>query len=369
MKKSKIIALITVSSFFVLILIVILSFLLESRSAMLPAVVRSEKIFVSAEVDGIIREFFVTSMQEVDIGDPIVAIENNKLPFQLTNLKNEKEKYEEWIESARSGDLREMKTSDIETDIEKAKINLANSRMELINVSEKLQVMNKLYPNAKIKFETSADLFDLGFLSNADFAKAANDFWRIHDDYFDLKADSLVAYESVQIYQKLINTLDNQKNIVQKNANILVARYMVDLDKVLTDINDLEEEIKSLFVRSPSKGVVTDLNFQPGESVEDGDVIVEIADLSRVWVIAYGDAHLRHRAKVGQKVRIYTASGKKIWGEVVTVSPVMERVRALTTSFETANTYSKFEIIFEDQDEALQYITPGERLFARIFFH
>ncbi len=72
--------------------------------------------------------------------------------------------------------------------------------------------------------------------------------------------------------------------------------------------------------------------------------------------------------KVGQKVRIFSSARQKIRGKVVTVSPVMEKVKYLTPSYEMENTFTKIEISFDNKDEALKFTTPGERLFVRIYF-
>jgi SPX domain protein involved in polyphosphate accumulation len=48
--------------------------------------------------------------------------------------------------------------------------------------------------------------------------------------------------------------------------------------------------------------------------------------------------------------------------------PVMEKVKALSSTFETVNTYSRIVIDFVDPANAMKVITPGERLFVRIQF-
>jgi HlyD family secretion protein len=149
---------------------------------------------------------------------------------------------------------------------------------------------------------------------------------------------------------------------------MLASKHIIDLNEVEADLNDLQEEIKNLNIYSPIDGIITDLNYRAGEKIDIGDVVAEIADLSNIWITAYGSSSSRQKVKIGQKVRVFCDCKEKLWGEVVTVSPVMEKVKALSTSYETVNTYTKIEIKLINISEALKYITPGERIFVRIYF-
>jgi len=366
MKKKKI-RIIMIISLVVIAVTMIISYIVESGSQKLPAVVRSDKVFVSAEVDGVMKEFSITSMQKVQKNDPLAEIENPKLPLQLETLKTEISKYEEMIASAQGGDFLDFELLELEEDIQNNKIDLEEARLDIKMIIDKLDFMEQRYNTSQKQYMANKKLYQGGLINNSDFEKVSDDYWEVYEEYYNLKGDSLIAYETMQTSQNIINTLIARKKILSQNTNVLASEYLIDMNDVMVDINELEEQIKSLQIFAPIKGVVTDLNFRPGEGVEEGDVILEIADLSNVWIIAYGDSQSNHKFKVGQRVNIKSGSGTKIWGKVVAISPVMERVTALSTSFETVNTFSKIEIKFDDQEEALKYVTPGERLFVRIY--
>lgn len=366
--KNKKIRNILIFSLVVIVITIIVSYFIESRSHKLPAVVRSEKVFVSSEVDGVMKEYLVSSMQEVVKKDLIAELENNKLPFKLETLKNEKRKYEELIHSAQSGDYLKTELYELDEDIQNSRIDLEEAKLEITKLKEKLTFMQDRYDSSKKKYNANKKLYDKGILNNSDFEKATEDFWDVHDEYYDLKSDSLVAFETMKASQNIIDLLQARKEILSNNVDILAGKYLIDLNEVEADLNDLEEEIKNLKVYSPIDGILTDINYRPGEKIDKGDVIAEIADLSHVWIIAYGSSSSRHKVQVGQKARIYCGCKKKIWGKVVTISPVMEKVKSLSSSFETVNTYTKIEISIDDMQDALNYITPGERLFVRIYF-
>ncbi len=367
MKQNKV-RLVLFLSLLALLLTAVASFFLESRSQKLPAVVNSDKVIVSSEADGVLRSYAVSSMQKVEKGALIGTVDNSKLPFKLQTLKKEKQKYDDLIASAKSGDFLNTELYELDEEIEKNKAELESARQDLKRVKTNLDIMQGRYEAARQTYEANKKLFDKGILNTSDFEKASQNFWDVQNDYSELQRDSLVSAESVKSSQNIIQLLEARKKILSGNADLLASKSLIDINSVEADINDLEEEIKSMNIYAPVSGVVTDINYLPGEKVAKGDILAEIADLSHVWVIAYGTSSSRHKVKVGQKVRIYSNNGKKINGKVVTVSPVMEKVKSLSSSFETINTYIKIEISFDDMAAAMQSVTPGERLFVRIFF-
>jgi multidrug resistance efflux pump len=298
----------------------------------------------------------------------IAEITNSKLPYKLETLKKEKRKYEDLINSAHTGDYLKTELYGLDEDIQSNQADKDKARLGLAKTSEKLKLMRERYASSQKKYEADRTLYNQGILGNADFEKATKDFWDVNKEFSELKSDSLTALQIIKSSQNIINLLTARKNILSNNVDILASKYLIDLNDVEADIHDLQEELMNFRIYSPISGVVTDINYVPGEKIDKGDVIAEIADLSNVWIIAYGTAFSSHRVKVGQKVGILTDRKHKIWGTVITVSPVMEKVKSLSSTFETVNTYTKIEVKFNNMEDALKYITPGERLFIRIYF-
>lgn len=367
MKQSKIRTVLFLALVFIAVT-VFLSYVVESKSVKLPAMVNTDKVALSADFDATLKNNYVISMQEVGKDALIAELENPRLPRMLENLKNEKGKYEDLIKSAKTGILRDAEFLELDEEIQKNRIELEEAKLEISKIRGKMTIMEDLVANVRKKYEANKRLYDAGLLNNNDFEKASRDYWEIHDDYYELKGDSLVASEVVKSSQNIINLLQARKKILSGNAEILAARHMVDINKVEADISDLESSVERLMIVSPIAGVVTEINFNPGERVAKGEIVAEVADLTNVRVIAYGSSSNRHKIEVGQKVVVYAGNNKKIEARVAAVSPVMEKIRSLSTSFETVNTFSKIEIKFDDLEDALKYITPGERLFVRIYF-
>jgi multidrug resistance efflux pump len=353
----------------ILILVIILSsYMIESNSVKLPAVVFSDKVALSADVEAVLKSYQVTLMQEVAQGDLTAELESPRLSMMLENLKNEKRKYEELIRSAESGDVLKTEIYELDKDVQENRMELEEARSDIVKLTEKLRFMEERYQISKKKYDASKRMYDAGILNNSDFEKAGREFWSVHDEYYDLKGDSLVASEIIKSSGHIIDLLQARKKIFSGNANMLASRHLIDINKVEADISDLQASVNKLRIFSPISGIVTDINFSAGERVSKGDVVAEVADLKNVWITAYGSSSNRHKVQVGQKVVVYAGNNKKVPGFVTAVSPVMERVRSLSSSFETVSTFTKIEVRFDDNQEALKYITPGERLFVRIYF-
>ncbi len=365
MKKKKI-KNILILSLIIMIVTVIISYFIESHSQRLPAVVRSDKVFISTEVSGTVQEYFVTSMQQVQAGDKIVQLENSRLPFKLETLKQEREKYETLITSAQNGDLLKLELFGLEEKIIENTTDLKKAELELQTLSEKLEIYVTKFQNSRKKFDAQKNLYSKNLITSAELEAETNSYLNTLAKYNELKNDSLLAFKEIEAIENIISLQNAEKYILNSNESILASKHLIDLDKVNADINDLEQNIANLTITSPVKGIITDIRNRPGEKVKNGDVIVEISDMDKVWVIAYGNSYSSQKIEIGSVAKIYCGNGKKINGKVTTVSPVMEKVKSLSSSFETANTYTKIEIIFDNQQLALENLTPGERLFVRV---
>jgi len=365
MKRKKI-KIITIASIVVMIVTAVLSYHIEARSQKLPAVVRSEKVVISTEASGTVKQYFVSSMQEVQAGDKIVQLENSRLPFKLQTLKKEREKYEALILSNQSGDHLKMELFELEKKILKNTTDLRKAELELNSTSEKLVVTKSKFDSSKKQYTAQKKLYNKNLISAEEFEKETNDYLETLIRFNEIKNDSLLVFKEMETIQSILSLQKEEKYILNNNGSILASKYLIDLDKVTAEISDLEQEIENMTITSPINGIVTDIRNRPGEKVKNGDAIAEISDMGKIWVIAFGNSYSSQKIKVGNKAIIHCGNGKKIKGEVATVSPVMEKVKALSSSFETVNTYAKIEIVLDDQKLALENLTPGERLFVRV---
>lgn len=97
----------------------------------------------------------------------------------------------------------------------------------------------------------------------------------------------------------------------------------------IADLEKTRKPNENLTLRSPFRGVVQEVTAAQGARVKIGDKLVEIADLSVVWVWAdYYEAELPMLAK-GQKVTLTTKSypGEHFEGEVSVIAPSLTEIQ------------------------------------------
>lgn len=355
-------------SVLIIIIIIRISYIQEIRSQKLPAVVKADKVYVSTLTSGVVLKNEVQPMAEVNEGERIMMLQNNALYSRLSALKKEKSRYLELIESVQSGDALQLELSKLNKAVLENELKLQETELDLLKIKQQLGVAKPEQESVTRRFKAHEELYENKLISAHEFYEVAEEYKKDISDYNDLKHDSLYAVKKIETVNMLINEQQERINIIKKNPTLLAGDNLVELERVNTEIQDVKNDIARLSINSPARGIVTDINYISGETVKEGDVIAEIANLNSVWIDAYGNSFSRRNVKQGNYVQIY-ADDTIIDGYVKSVSPVMEKVKSLSAAYETANTYLKIEIKFDNPAYALKLLTPGERLFVRVFFN
>jgi len=366
--KANRILLILIASLTIMVVTVLVSFTLEARSQKLPAVVKVEKVMVCSRVEGVVDSYAVLEMDQVSNNSEIAYLSNDELQYRLEALLQEKRRYEELIASARNGDALDLELMDIEEKIQRYLLDKDEYEADLRLICANSGAIRQRYNVAGKSYQAQSEMFENGIIGSSEYSRASEGFRKLQDDYQELVSDSLLAVNSLRNLDTIISALNTRKLILRSNEDILASKYLLELDKLNIEIFDLEQEISALSIVSNVNGIITDIPKRPGEEVDEGDVVAEITNLKNIWITAYGNSSSARRIQPGNKVVIYSNSGEKLTGSVRSVSPVMEKVKSLSNSYETENTYTKIEIDFDDMTTALHHVAPGERLFVRALY-
>ena len=350
----------------VMIFTIIISFIIDSKSQKLPAVVKCNKVFISTEVSGTVVEYLISPMQEVNMGDTIAVLENPRFIQKLQTLQKEYENYSKLVDSATNGDYLEIELYKIDEDLVKYTTELNKSEYKLQKISNSLNVISAERDNMQKKYESIKSLYDQNLISLEEYEDKSDDLLDVITKYNTTRSESLFVFKEIKAYQNLVKMQNSQKKILENNSLILTSKNQAELDKIKAEIDEVTLNISNLVIVSPLDGVVTDLRNRPGEKVKNGDVIAEISDVNNIWLTAYGNSLISKKLKINNKVVIFASNREKIVGKIISISPVMEKVKSLSASYETVNTYSKIDVAFENTQQALANLSPGERLFVRI---
>jgi membrane fusion protein, copper/silver efflux system len=153
----------------------------------------------------------------------------------------------------------------------------------------------------------------------------------------ELYSPSLIT--SLEEYRLAIETLQKFENIGNKQ-DIQNAKYLVTstqnrlLQWGLSEkqINEFETtKLKSIRmdnipIYSPISGTVIEKPIEEGQYVNEGSMLMHIADLSTVWLLADIYEYELHFLRLGQEVNITTRSlpGKIFKGEVIFIEPFLQ---------------------------------------------
>src|SRR6185436_12324753 len=97
-------------------------------------------------------------------------------------------------------------------------------------------------------------------------------------------------------------------------------------DEQMTELEKTGKPQELLTLHSPFKGVVQDIGVDQGRKVMNGDHLVDIADLSVIWVWAQFYQDELPMLKKGLPVTITTSSypGEKFPGKISVVDPFID---------------------------------------------
>jgi len=100
-------------------------------------------------------------------------------------------------------------------------------------------------------------------------------------------------------------------------------------DEQITELQKTRNPQENLTLLSPFRGVVQSVPVEQGKSVKMGDMLVEVADLSVVWVWAEFYENELPMLKVGQKIDITAKSypGEKFAGTISLINPFLDEAK------------------------------------------
>jgi multidrug resistance efflux pump len=217
-------------SFIIIAIIIAFSFYVETRSQKLPALVKAEKLTISSVTSGIAVNYKVVLNEPVQQGQLLFEMENPQLLKKLNNLKNEKSKYEEIINSATRGDHLKIKLIDIENDLLKSENKKVELSLEKEKISNQLDIYSKKFNSAKANYEVYKDLFDQKKISSSEFDERTSDYMKISNSYQNLQNDLRLVNKEIKsnkseielykqqkaLYRARLSFINNKKHFIEK---------------------------------------------------------------------------------------------------------------------------------------------------------
>ncbi len=199
---------------------------------------------------------FVEEGAFVDVGDPIVKLDNASLTLSI--IYNEANVFQQ-INSLRSTRLA----------MEETKLSLQG---QLLDIDHSLRLQKTTYENNKV-------LFEKNLISKIEYENAKDEYeYLLNKKKLTVETytkDSLFRTQQIDQLEKSVTTLEENLNITKK-------------------------QLEDLTVKAPIKGQLTSLNAEIGQSIAPGANVGEIDDVDSFKVRAAIDEHYIARVSPGQ---------------------------------------------------------------------
>jgi HlyD family secretion protein len=188
----------------------------------------------------------------------------------------------------------------------------------------------------------------------ADFEHGETKYRRFQELYKNNSASQQVVDDLKQAYDAALTQLQNAR----QNLRLLDSRKT----GLLAQGKLLRRQIRDAVVVAPISGTVTGKYFETGETVPTGLAVVEIIDLSEMWIKIYISEKMLARITVGQTAQIRVdGTDQRLEGHVAWISPQAEFTpkNILTEENRTALVYA-VKVIIANPDKILKHGMPVE---------
>lgn len=300
--------------------------------------VEADEIDLSSEVSGKIVQVMVQEGDLVNEGDVLMQLDTEDYLMKLAILENAMAmaelSYEDLEDGNSANQIRSQaaSVSQIEAQIE-------GSQTELMYLKKSFEDVEALY-NQGVSSKDSLD-----------------------------QAKRLLEREEAKIesLKKQRDAYKAQLDYVREGATdqaIKSAQLLVE-QKVL-EIEDLKRTIAKSTITAPASGYIQNVNYQKGEWVTQGRMVITLIDTSQLWLKIYVPEKHLNGVALGESVTFLDGflEGKEIQGNVTYISSKAEFTPKNIESKE-----NKQEMVFETRvliNDPTETVKPGMFLDIRL---
>ena len=192
-------------------------------------------------------------------------------------------------------------------------------------------------------------------------AKAESDYQHFETKYQRFQDLFNKNSASQQTVDDLKLAYDNARTQLD-NARMNLQMVQAKRENLIAQANLLRRQIRDAEIISPLSGTVTTKFYEGGETVPTGFAVVEIIDLSEMWIKVYISEKRLGRVNIGQSADIHVdGTDQVLEGRVAWISPRAEFTpkNILTEENRTALVYA-VKVIVSNPDGILKHGMPVE---------
>ncbi len=256
-------------------------------------IVPNQKIYITPEVEGILKTINVNEGQNVRKGDVLAQIENLDLSNSFEETRGELESRRASLDLLNAGNRPE--------EIERARRLVATKRAELASArkvdQERAVLLDTVAKreaelnNAAKNYERMKRLYDQGLIARADLERDQTAFEVQQKELLEARGQLSVLAErtdrEVQVRQKELEQAESELSILLAGSRKESIRAVeAEVQKLQEKLSILSRQLEQLRIRSPLDGIIATpyLNNRIGEYLQKGDTFCEIVSSGMVIV-------------------------------------------------------------------------------------
>ena len=315
-----------------------LAWSLEQRMPSFSGILEAKKTVVTTNCTARVKEVSVKTGQSVIPGQALCQLIDASLEDRLIGKRREIAEYEaEITRSKAAADVelawrrRELQTEIFETQLKLAGLvqEKLNKQVEQIAWKERLSVTDSLVipTGAEVDNPFRSISIDLSRPDDRRFMAM------LREDAAAASAEALTTQIAL-CEQRLKNLEVLEKNLevkIRASSGVDVAEARLNGSK--QEMAAVESQAKELAMVSSTHGTIGEINFQTGDRVPSGGILIEILDDQQQHVIARIPSHTASRFHQGAKVTLIFPQSEYRTGIVASLPPQTISVAGQSESY------------------------------------
>jgi HlyD family secretion protein len=286
----------------------------------------ADKIDVSSQIGGIIKEVKLKQGDKVKPGDLVAIIDSGESSLNLQgseiSIKNAENSLTKVQEGNRVEDIKaqEAVVRQVQALVQQGQTALETAQNNVSTAQINYDYKNKIYSDAVKLYESGA-----GNKYNVDAAK--NDLDNSSASLDNAKTSLQSAQAQIDNYKAQLDAATQKLNLLVNGAsqsdkntaeyNLEQAQNNYDISKVQLDKSN---------VVAFTNGIIETVNFKAGEYVTPGSAVVTLLDNNDMWVKIYVPESVLPNIKLNEQVILTSdfLNGKIVKGKITYISPEAE---------------------------------------------
>lgn len=282
----------------------------------------AEKINISTEIGGRIKEIKINEGEKVKQGDLVATLYSNDSTLNLQGAEIAIKNAENNLAKVKDGNrAEEIKAQEALVNQAQAKVKQGESALE--KVGNDVAVAQNNYDYKKKRYDDTKTLYESDASTKYNLDTAKNDFDNVSSTLDNANASLKNVQAQVDSYKaqleaaiQKLNLLVNGASERDKNA----AEYNLEQAKNNYGISKSQLDKGNVFAFTD--GTIQSINFNPGEYLTPGSSIATISDDQNLWVKIYVPESVLPKINIDQEVVLKSdfLEGKTVNAKITYIS-------------------------------------------------